>query len=139
MVSVAYGLRRVQGGMMRGINPPTSHFQNVFDVYNFAIISNFFGSNLPYALSMYIRKCANKKCIIFGEALKIRAKQFKQNFPKNYSQSTKIAITACKLSKYFPDSMPQDSLDLFLFLNQLQICSAEKITSKKCGNFGPPF
>ena len=36
------------------------------------------------------------KCIIFGEALRIKVKKFKQDLLENYSQSTKIAVTACK-------------------------------------------
>ena len=48
MVSVAYGQERIQGGKMRGMHPPTSHFLNVFNVpvYNFSIISNLFDSDL---------------------------------------------------------------------------------------------
>ena len=48
------------------------------------------------------------KCIILGEALRIRVKKFKQNLPKNYSKSTKIANTACKFSNFFRGSMPLD-------------------------------
>ena len=65
-------------------------------------------------------------------------KKFKQNLPENYSKSTKIAYTACKFTKISRGSMPPDPLNLFLFLNHLQICSAEnKMRSKKCGNCGP--
>ena len=75
-----------------------------------------------------------------GEALRIRVKKFKHNLTENYSKSTKIAITACKFSKIFRGSVPPDSLELFLILNQLQISSAEKKTQKKCGNYAPlPF
>ena len=41
------------------------------------------------------------KCIIFGEALRIRVKKFKQILPENYTKSTKIAIIAYKFSKSF--------------------------------------
>ena len=53
MVSVAYGQGRIQGSTMRGMHPPTSHFENVFDVglYNFFINLNLFHCNKPYALS----------------------------------------------------------------------------------------
>ena len=40
--------------------------------------------------------------------LRIRVKKFNQNFPENYSKSTKIAITACNFSKIFRGSMPPD-------------------------------
>ena len=49
-----------------------------------------------------------QNAIIFGEALRIRVKKFKQTLPENYSKSTKIAITACKFSKIFRKSMPPD-------------------------------
>ena len=45
---------------MRGMHPPTSHFKNVFDAYNFSIISNLFDCYKPYALSTHDRKAANK-------------------------------------------------------------------------------
>ena len=56
------------------------------------------------------------KCIIFGEVLISKAKQFKQNLPKNYAKSTKIAITACKFSKFFRGSMPPDPPRTFLVI-----------------------
>ena len=49
-----------------------------------------------------------------------------QNLPENYSKRTKIAITARKFLKIFGGSMPSDPLELFLLLNQFQLCSAEK-------------
>ena len=36
---------------MRGMHSSTSHFKNVFDVYNFSIVLNLFESNKPSALS----------------------------------------------------------------------------------------
>ena len=88
-------------GQDEGYSPAT--FKNVFDVpigYTVSVILNLFDSNKPYALSTQNRKdrkCA-KKCIVFGETLRIRVKKFKGNLPENYSKSTKIAITACKFS-----------------------------------------
>ena len=40
------------------------------------------------------------KCIIFGEALRIRVKKFKQKLRENYLKSTNIAITACEFLKF---------------------------------------
>ena len=102
-------------GRMRGMHSPTSHFQKCLDVglYNFSIISNFFDSNQPCALSTVIEN-VRTKCIMFGEALRIRVKKFKQNLAENYSKSTKIAITACKFSKIFWGSMPPDYPRAFL-------------------------
>ena len=49
MVSLAYGQGRIQGvGWGVFIFPPAI-FKNVFEVYNFSIISNLFDSNKPYA------------------------------------------------------------------------------------------
>ena len=105
MVSVAHGQGRILGDEMRGMHPPTSHFQKIFDVYNFSIISNLFDSDRPYPHKI---ENVRTKCIIYGEALRITVKKFKQNFPENYSKSTNIAIAACKFSKNFRGSMSPD-------------------------------
>ena len=55
MVSVAYGQPArggSQGGRMRGMRPPPAIFKNIFDVYNFSIISNLFDSDKSYALTL---------------------------------------------------------------------------------------
>ena len=79
------------------------------------------------------------KCVVFGEAQRIRVKKFKQNLRENYSKSTKIAITARKFSKIFRGSMPPDPLKPFSLLNQFQVCSAKKNTlEKKYRNYAPP-
>ena len=106
---------------------PPAIFKHAFDVYNFSTILNFFHR---YKSSARIIKNVRTKCIIFGEALRIKVKKFKQNLPENYSKSTNIAITASKFSKNFLGSMPTDPLEHFLFLNQLQIISAEKTEGK---------
>ena len=51
---------RIQGSKMKSMLPPPAIFKNVFDVYNFFIISNLLDSDKPYALSAHNRKCANK-------------------------------------------------------------------------------
>ena len=59
MVSVAYDHGRIQGGRMRGICIlPSVIFKNVFDVYNFSVISNLFDHE--YALGRHNETCANK-------------------------------------------------------------------------------
>ena len=68
------------------------------------------------------------KCIIFGEALKIRVKKFKHSLRENYSKSTKITITPCKISG---GVCPRTPRELFLFLNQLHISSVEKKNAGK--------
>ena len=62
---------------------PPAIFKIVFDKYNFSIFLNLFDNNKPYALSTHNRKCANKMHHnLFGEAIKIRVKKFKQNLPE---------------------------------------------------------
>ena len=93
-----------------------------------------------YALSTHsLIENLHTKGIIFGEALRIWVKKYKLNLPENHSKNTKIAITGCKFSNIFWGSMPPDPLELFLFLNQLQICSAEKnLPLKKRWKLWPP-
>ena len=83
-------------------------FKNLFDEYNSSIISNLFDSNVSLRPTPYARiiESARIKCIIFGEALRIKLKKCKQNLPEIYLKSTKIAITACKFSKFLRRSMP---------------------------------
>ena len=69
---------------------------------------------------------------------KLGSKKFKQNLFENCSKSTEIAITACKISKLSRGSMPPNPLELFLFLNQLQTCSAGKNTLEKIVEIMPP-
>ena len=84
--------------------------------YNFSIIPNLFDSDKPIAIAFEARIIENvrTKCIIFGEALRIRVKKFKENLRENYSKSIKIAITACDFSKMFRGSIPLDLPRAFL-------------------------
>ena len=68
---------------------------------------------------------------MFAEALRVKVKKIKQSLRGSYSKSSKIAITAHKFSKISGGACPQTPLEIFLFLNQLQISSAEKIRLKK--------
>ena len=118
------------------MHPPTSHFKNVFDVYKFSTISNLFYSNMPYAFSAYIEN-VRTKCIIFGEALKIRVKKFKQNFRENYLKSTEVTIAACKFSKNFRGSMPPDPPRAFASIS-FKLVLSKKIRLKKVWKLLPP-
>ena len=69
--------------------------------------------NKPYSLRPYIIKNVRTKCIIFGEALRIKVKRFKHNLPENYSKNTKKTVTACKFLKISRGSMPPDPLKVF--------------------------
>ena len=55
MVSVACGQGRSKGVESGGVVCilPRANFKNVFDVYNFSLISNLFDSNKPNALSTH--------------------------------------------------------------------------------------
>ena len=68
-----------------------------------------------------------------GEALRIRAKKFKQNLRENFAKSNKIAITACEFSKISEGACPRTPLELLLFLSQLKISLVlpKKIRLKK--------
>ena len=123
MVSVAYGQGRIQEDRKMGIHLPIAIFKHVFDVYNFSIISNFCDSNKP--LRTHNRKCANKMHHIWQNTHN-QGQKFIQNLCENYSKSPIIDFTACKFFKFFSGNMPQDPLEHFLFLNQLQIRSAKK-------------
>ena len=70
------------------------------------------------------------KCIIFGEALRIRVKKLKQNLRENYLKSTKTAITACKCSKFFQGSMPPDPLELSCFSISFKVVMPNKKIEK---------
>ena len=54
------------------------------------------------------------KCIIFGETLRFKGKQFKQNLPQNCSKSANMATAICKFSKTFQGSISPDPLVPFL-------------------------
>ena len=79
------------------------------------------------------------KCIIFGQALRIRVKKFYTICVKLIQKALKIAITTCKFSKFFRGSMPPNPLQsLFSFSISFQFVLPKKNTPKKCGNYGPP-
>ena len=49
------------GVRMRGMHLPTSHFQNAFNVHNFSMVLNLFGSNkIILTPGMHNQKCADK-------------------------------------------------------------------------------
>ena len=79
------------------------------------------------------------KCIIFGEALRIRGKNFKQNLAENYSKSTKISISACKFSKFFRGSVPPDPPRAFFVSQSILNLFCRKNALEKCGKSWPPL
>ena len=128
MAFAAYGLRRIQGGRMRGMHilPPAT-LENVFHVYNFSIISS-----LSIAMSLRpearIIENVRTKCIIFSEALRIRVKKLSINkiWLKIIQNALKWPLEHVHFQKSFGGACPRTSLEPFLFLHQLQISSAEK-------------
>ena len=81
------------------------------------------------------------KCIICGEAYRIRIKKFKQDLPEIYSKSTNIAIAACKFLKFLQGSMLPDPPRAFLvFQSVLNLFCRKKIRLKKVEIMpSPPF
>ena len=73
---------------------------------------------------------------MFGEALRIRGKNFKQNLAQNYSTSTKIAITACK---FFRGSMPPDPPRGFFVSQSVLNLFCRKMRLKNVENHGLPL
>ena len=78
------------------------------------------------------------ECFILGEALRIRGKNFKQNLVENYSKDTKIAITACKFSKFFRGTMPPDPPRAFFVSQSILNLFCRKNALEKCGKSWPP-
>ena len=72
---------------------------------------------------------------MFGEALRIRGKNFKQNLAENYSKSTKIAITACT---FCGGACPRIPLELFLFSQSVLNLFCRKNALEKYGKSWPP-
>ena len=57
-------------------------FNNIFNEYNFSIISNLFDNNDPCALNTYKRKTREQNVSqLFGEELRVRGEKIKQNLP----------------------------------------------------------
>ena len=50
-----------EGDGMWGMHLPTSHFQHVYDEYNFSIILNLFDNNKPYTLKTQNLSTHNQK------------------------------------------------------------------------------
>ena len=98
------------------------------------MISNLFDSNKPYALSTH-----NRKCITYGEALRIRIRKFEQNMRENYSKSTKIAITVCKFSKIFRGACPRTSIFLLVSQSASDLFCRKKKTLEKNVEIMPPL
>ena len=92
----------------------TAIFQNVFDVFNFSIISNLFNSIKPYALKDASSKMCEQNASYLAKLSELGSKNFKQKLPESYSKSTKIAITSCEFSKLFRGSMSPDPPRAFL-------------------------
>ena len=54
------GSKGKEAGGSMGASPLPTIFKNVFDGYNFSIISNLFNKNKPYPFSKHKSKSANK-------------------------------------------------------------------------------
>ena len=67
-----------------------------------------------------------------------RVKKFKQNFSENYSKSTKSPLQHVNVQNFSGRACLRILLEHFLFLNQLQIISAEKKYTWKKVEIMPP-
>ena len=63
---------------------------------------------MPESPQARIIETVRTKCIIFGEALKIRGQNINKIFLKIVQKALKRPITVCKFSKIFRGSMPPD-------------------------------
>ena len=94
---------------MRGMHPDI--FKIVFDIYNFSITLNLFDSDKPYALSTHNRKRARQYLVKHSES---GSKNLNKICLRIIQKALQIAITACKFSKFFRESMPPDPPRAFL-------------------------
>ena len=79
------------------------------------------------------------KYIIFGEALRIRVKIFKQNLRENNSKSIKIAITVCKFSKFLGEHAPGTPRVFFVTLVIFKLVMPKKRLEKNVEIAAPFF
>ena len=117
---------------------PPAIFKHVFDEYNCSIILNLFDNNKPYALSTNNQKCTNK-CIIFGETLRFKGKNFNQNLPKTCSKSTKWPLQYISFTKFFRGTCPRTPLEPFLFSICFKTILPEKKTFENMSKFSAPL
>ena len=101
---------------MGGCTPLEYDFFNVLVKYNFFIVSNLFDNNNFYALSTrkLNRKCANK-CIILGEALRIRGKNLNNIYLKFVEKALKWSLQGVDFQKFCGEHAP-GLPEPFLFL-----------------------
>ena len=97
----------------------------------FQYISSLFDSDKPYALSTRNRKCADKMHHIWAKRTELGSKNSNKIYVKVMQKALKQPLQHVNFRNFFGGRMPPDRLELFLFLNHLQICSAEK---KYAGN-----
>ena len=100
-------------------------FKNVFHAYNFSIISNLFNSNKPYQHACS-KMCA-QNASYFAKHSESGSKNLNTFCLKIIQKALKIAIQHVNFQNFSGEACPRTALKLFLFLNQLQICSAEKM------------
>ena len=67
---------------------PPAIFKN-FDVYNLSMISNLFASNVSLTPKARIIENVRTKCILFGEALRIRVKNLNKTCLKIIQKASK--------------------------------------------------
>ena len=75
---------------------------------------------------------------MFGEALRIRVKNLNKICLKIIQKAVNQPLQHVNFQKFSGLTCPRTLLEPILLLNQLQICSAEKNTLEKSGNYALP-
>ena len=66
------------------------------------------------------------KCIIFGEAIKVRGKKYEQTWSEIVQKALKWPLQCANFQNFSGEACPRITLELFLLLKLLKINSAEK-------------
>ena len=125
IVSVVMARADPKGELGVCILPPAV-FKNVFDAYNFSIISNFCDSDKLYAIRTHNQKCAKKMHHIWRSTQKLRSKNLNKICEKIIQKALKQPLQHVNFEKFSGAACSRTPLESFWFLNQLQISSAQK-------------
>ena len=95
---------------MLTIHPPPAIFKNAFDEYNFAIISNLFNSDKPYALSTQSKMCQQTTSYLAKHS-KLESKNLNKICPKFIQKALKCSLQHVKFQKFFGEACPLTPLE----------------------------
>ena len=115
---------------MWGCIPSPAIFNNVVDEYTFSMISNLFVSNKSYTLSNHKSKMCKQNESYLVKHIRIRGKTYKICL-KIVQTARKWLVQCVNFRKSSGGTCSRTSIKPFLFLNLLQINSAEKVHLKE--------